>query len=325
MVIDFGEDVVLPFELGNPVGLEAIFHDLLIDAVEARDVVAGAFFGVVDRSVRRDDEGPVGGLSEYEFAGGLVESALEIAFGVGEFLGEFDHAFFGAVEVRINPVVAVVEPDFEEAIGAPAGEAGHDFLMDSFDLEVFARCNHADFVLIAGGFAHEVFEELRAFVPPVAVEFGIVGSRDVRRGAEDFLEVAALGLAVKEEVAGVFGGRFGCPCGDIGFLAVEGEFAGDAMEFEAGVAADAIFVEVGANFGIGEIEAAVAVEFAVIGVTGITDFGAPDLARAFEIAGECGDTAGGHDWAECAVACGRIGLREAVRFENEEGYTVFGE
>ena len=278
VVVDFGEDVIFPLEFGDPVGLDAVFGDLEIDAVEARDVVAGAFFGVFDGGVGRDDERPVGGLCEQEFAGGLVERASEIAVGVGETAGEFDHAFFGAMEVGINPVVAVVEPDFEEAVCAPAGEAGHHFLVDIFDFEVLAWRDGEDFVLVAGRFAHEHFEELRAFVPPVAVEFGVVGRGDVRRGAENFFEVAALGLTVKEEVSGVFGCGFGGPGRHVRFFAVEGDFAGDAEEFEAGVAAQAIGMEVGANFGVWEVESEIAVELAVVGVSGVTDFGAPDLA-----------------------------------------------
>ena len=133
-VVDFLEDVIFPFELGNPLGFESIFDDLCIDAVESSDMVARPFFGVFDRSICRDDERPVGGLCEEEFELGLIESAFEVALGVGESLAEFDHAFFGAVEVWVDPVVSVVEPDFEEAIGAPAREAWHDFLVNGFDL-----------------------------------------------------------------------------------------------------------------------------------------------------------------------------------------------
>ena len=86
--------------------------------------------------------------------------------------------------------------------------------------------------LIAGGFAHEVFKELRAFVPPVSVEFGVVGRSDVRRGAEHFFEVAALCLTIEEEVAGVFGCGFGCPGRNVRFFAIEWNFSGDAEEFE---------------------------------------------------------------------------------------------
>ena len=312
VIIDFGKDVVFPFEFGNPVGFDAILGDLGVDAVEARDVVARAFLGVFDGGVGGDDEGPVGGLGEEEFAGGLIEGTAQIALGVGETGGEFDHAFLGAMEMGIDPVVAVVEPDFKEAVGAPAREAGHDFLVDGLDLEVFARGDHLDFVLIAGGLAHEHFEETRALVPPVAVEFGVVGGGDVRRRAEDALEVAALGLSVEEEVSGVFGGTVGGPIGDVGFLAIEGEFSGDAEEFEAGVPAHAVGMEVGTNFGVGKVKPAVAIELAVVGVAWVTDFGAPDLARTLEIAGKGGDTAGGDDGAEGAVARGWVALGQAV-------------
>ena len=325
VIIHFGEDVVFPFEFGDPVHFEAIFHDLEVDAVEAGDVVARTFFGVLDGGVGGDDERPVGGLSEDEFASGLVEGASEIAVGVGEFSGQLDHAFFGAVQVGVNPVVSVVEPDLEEAVGTPARQARHDFLVDCFDAEVFARRDHHDFVLIASGFPHEHFEELRTFVPPVAVEFGVVGGGDMGRRAEDLFEVTALSLTVEEEVSGVFCGGFGGPSGDVGFFAVEGEFSGDAEVFKPSVTTDAVGMEVGFDLGVGEIEAAIAIEFAIIGVTWVTDFGAPDLSRAFEIASEGGDATRGDDGTEGAVAGGGIGLGQAVGFEDKERNAVFGE
>lgn len=120
VIVDLLEDGIFPFEFGDPLGFEAVFNDLLIDAVEARDVVTRAFFGVFDARVCRDNEGPVGGLREEQLAGGLIEGAFEETVGVGESAGEFDHVFFGAMEVRVDPVVSVVEPDFEEAVCAPA-------------------------------------------------------------------------------------------------------------------------------------------------------------------------------------------------------------
>ena len=178
--------------------------------------------------------------------------------------------------------------------------------MDGFDFEVFARCDHDDFVLIACGFSHEHFEELRTFIPPVAVELCVVGCGDVGRCAEYFLEVAALRLSVEEEVTGVFGGAVSSPAGDIGFLAVKGEFSGDAVELESSIAADSVGVEVGLDFGVWEVVAEVAVEFAVIGVAGVADFGAPYLAGTLEVTREGSDAAGGDHGAEGAIACRRI-------------------
>lgn len=120
VIVDFLEDGIFPFEFSDPLGFEAIFNDLLIDAIESGDMVACAFFGVFDACIGRDDEGPVGGLREEKFAGGLIEGAFEEAIGVGKTAREFDHVFFGAVQVRIDPIVAIVEPDFEETVCTPA-------------------------------------------------------------------------------------------------------------------------------------------------------------------------------------------------------------
>ena len=163
--------------------------------------------------------------------------------------------------------------------------------MDSFDFEVFARRDHLDLILIASRFAHEHLEELRAFVPPVSVELGIVRRSDMGRCAEDFFEVSALRLAVEEEVTGVLGGAVGSPTRYVRFFAVEREFSGDAMEFEACIPADAIGMEIRFDFGIRKVIAEISVKFTVIGVSRITDFSAPNLSGAFEVAREGCDTA----------------------------------
>ena len=179
--------------------------------------------------------------------------------------------------------------------------------------------------MVAGGFSHEHFEEFRAFVPPMPVEFGVIRRGDMGCGAQDLLKVAALRLSIEVEVSGVIGGAVGSPIGNVGFFSVEGDFARDSEEFEPCIASHAVGVEVGAHLGIGEVEPAVAVEFAVIGVAGVSDFGALFLPRRFEIAGKGGDAAGRDDGAERAVSSGRIALCESVGFEDEESNAVFGQ
>lgn len=325
VIIDFGEDIIFPLEFGDPVGFDTIFRNLRVNAVEARDVVASTFFGIFDGGIGCNDERPVGGLSEEEFSCRLIECAFEVAVGIGEASRQFDHTFFGAMEMGVDPVISIVKPDFEEAVCAPAREARHDFLVYGFDVEVFAWRNHFDFVLIASGFSHEHFEEFRTFVPPMPVEFGVVGRGDMGRDAQDLFEITALSLTIEEEVTGVIGGAIGCPIGDVGFFSVEGDLTGNAEEFESGISSDAVVMEVGTDFCVRQIEPAIAIELAIIRMPGVTDFGAPDLSGAFEVTRESGDAAGRDDGSEGTVARGRIALGESMRFEDEEGDAIFGE
>ena len=51
--------------------------------------------------------------------------------------------------------------------------------------------------------AEDLFEEFRAFVPPVAIEFRVIGSDDNRRGLQARFEELQLVLAAEDEVPGM--------------------------------------------------------------------------------------------------------------------------
>ena len=59
------------------------------------------------------------------------------------------------------------------------------------------------------GFAHEEVEEVRAFIPPVAEQFGVVGRDDEWRTIQDGGEFLDLLDAGFEKVRGVRIGSFG--------------------------------------------------------------------------------------------------------------------
>ena len=61
-------------------------------------------------------------------------------------------------------------------------------------------------LLVAAGLADEVIQELRALIPPVAEQLGVVGRHDHRRAVEDFRQAPELRHAGFEEMAGVLVG-----------------------------------------------------------------------------------------------------------------------
>ena len=86
--IDIGEDIVAPLAVAEEVAVDVVGVDLVVEAVEAQDVVLGALDGVVHHGAGLHDEGPVAGLREEQFAGGLLERALGDAVRVGVLAGQ---------------------------------------------------------------------------------------------------------------------------------------------------------------------------------------------------------------------------------------------
>jgi len=76
-------------------------------------------------------------------------------------------------------------------------------------------------------------------------------------------------------------------------------------------------LDIGADIVVFEIEAAISVEIAVLGVAGVTFFGAPDLFTGFDIATESGGACGGEDGGKDAVGGAGFGMEESVGIEDE--------
>ena len=80
-----------------------------------------AFHSVGNHGSRFHNEGPIAGLGEEEFAGGLSEGAIQEGVGLGRAKAtcQLDHADGGDVEVGIDPRVRSFEPNGPVTLVAP--------------------------------------------------------------------------------------------------------------------------------------------------------------------------------------------------------------
>ena len=130
-------------------------------------------------------------------------------------------------------------------------------------------------LLVAAGLAHEVIQELRPLIPPVAEQLGVVGRHQDGRAVEDFRQAPELRHAGVEEMARVLVG--GPQGGRAVIHLLVGRAAGDAIVLEAGEAALAGRGQVRLHVIQVEVEADVAVEVAVARVARVAGVPAPDL------------------------------------------------
>ena len=78
------------------------------------------------------------------------------------------HPLSGYVQVRVEPRIVLVDPDFEMAFITPARCRRFDCLLGWVGLQIFARSCQAKIILIESGLANEQLEKARAFKPPVS-------------------------------------------------------------------------------------------------------------------------------------------------------------
>ena len=141
---------------------------------------------------------------------------------------DFCHPARGGVEVRINPRVALIEPDAPVTFFSPTGGSGHDDVLCWVLREIIARCGQLQFVSVAGGCADEMLEKERPFVPPMSEKFR-VERHDDNRISHERAEFAELLPARFEEVLRVRLRRLFRPRAIVEFLRIIG--AGDAVIF----------------------------------------------------------------------------------------------
>src|SRR5262245_49712545 len=87
------------------------------------EVTFDAFLRVVGAGVGAEDERPVAGLGEQQFASGLLKCARSESVWLRGFLHQFGHALLGDLLVRINPLVLLIKPHAPIAFLAPTGRA----------------------------------------------------------------------------------------------------------------------------------------------------------------------------------------------------------
>src|SRR5262249_2643533 len=119
MIIDIGKDVVHGFDLGQPPSVDAGRGELLVQGDEAQEVILDASAGVIGTGAGAKDEGPVAGLGEQQFAAGLFEGTFLEAGSSRMAMDQGRHSLLGDVEVRVDPLVRFIEPDFPVALFAP--------------------------------------------------------------------------------------------------------------------------------------------------------------------------------------------------------------
>ena len=132
---------------------------LLVERDESQEVFLDAAFSVFGTCVGAQNEGPVAGLGEEQFAGRLIQRAFLERGWIVQVARHFGHALLGHVEVRVNPGIGFVEPDFPVAFFAPGGGTGASDLVGIVFLKILGRGREFDDVLIEGGLA-DMFTEM---------------------------------------------------------------------------------------------------------------------------------------------------------------------
>ncbi len=201
------------------------------------------------------------------------------------------------------------------ALVSPGGGAGGPELVGLVSGQEFGGCDHAECFLVVGGLAEEGVEEKRALVPPVSVQFGIVGANDDRLDPHDAVEMLDLFFPVEHEVGGVLIGAFTGEGRPVRLLVLGA--AGDAMIFKAGEFSSSAGLDVGADVVVIEIEADVPIKVPVFGVSRIALLGAPNLLAGFNVPTERSGACGGKEGGEYAVSGTGFGVKDAVSIDDE--------
>jgi len=103
MIIEVWENVVPGFNFRERGFLDLAREKLIVKFREAKKVVRDTAPGVIGAGAGAKYERPIAGLSEKQFAGGLLEGAKREAVRGGKPAGEFRHPVLSDLEVRINP------------------------------------------------------------------------------------------------------------------------------------------------------------------------------------------------------------------------------
>src|SRR5437588_1494048 len=163
--VDVGKNVVEPFDSFEPGLVDFGGCELLLKRNETKQVSFHALPGVFRAGAGSEDERPIAGLGEEQFASSLFEGAFLQNPGLWMAFDQLGHTFLRDLQVGINPFVGLVEPDFPIAFVAPTGGARFGDLLGGIFLEVFPGRRELDHILVVNGFADEVIQELRSFIP----------------------------------------------------------------------------------------------------------------------------------------------------------------
>jgi len=219
------------------------------------------------------------------------------------------------VEVGIDPRVRSFKPDRPVALVSPGRGAGSPELVGVVPGEELGWSDHAECFLVVGGFAKERVEEKGAFVPPVSVQFGVVGANNDGFNSHDSVEMLDLFFPVEHEVGGVLIGTFAGKGRAVRFLVLG--TSGDAVIFKPCEFSNPVGLDVGADVVVIEVETAVSIEVPVFRVSRVALLGAPNLLAGFDVATEGSGSSGGKDGGENAVGWTGFGIENAVSVDNK--------
>ena len=120
--VEVGKYLRALFAFAKKIEIDLCGVELIVEAVEAQEMIFGPLRRVLRRAFGFDKEGPVTRLGEEKLAGSLSKRALDRGLGgVALTACDFRHAASGGVQVRINPRVAFLQPNTVEAMLAPTG------------------------------------------------------------------------------------------------------------------------------------------------------------------------------------------------------------
>ena len=83
MDIEVGEDVIPLLAELEEAAVDVVRLHLIVEPIEAQNVIFGAAHGVRNRGAGLHDEGPVAGLSQEHLTGRLVKSPAAQRSGIG--------------------------------------------------------------------------------------------------------------------------------------------------------------------------------------------------------------------------------------------------
>src|SRR5215472_1415871 len=122
------------------------------------------------------------------------------------------------MQMRIDPGIGLVEPDFPKSFVPPTRRARTDDLQGLVPFQVTAWCCELERLLVVDCFANEEIKKRRAFEPPVTKEFRIKRTENDRLDIRSINQVLELFRSACHEVPGVVVHRSLGPARDIDLL-----------------------------------------------------------------------------------------------------------
>src|SRR5262249_12760376 len=145
------------------------------------------------------------------------------------------HPLLGRLEVGIDPMIFLIEPDLPIAAFAPTGGAGLNELVHGMKAQIITRRDEGEAAVFRRSLPNDGIQKIQAFVPPMAEELSVVGCDDDRGFIQDRLKPCDLAVASLEKRGRVLSRGIECGAAIIDLLSRTA--AGDAVVLDAGKSA----------------------------------------------------------------------------------------